>query len=89
LTKEKLPTIKKSISLRKDVYDIAEEMADKYFQGNLSGFIAFAISAYKHGLTTVVHSEHPQAKETIDELSKKSTVKSKFIDDVMNFMDNQ
>lgn len=84
--KKKLATIKKSISLREDVFEIAEEMADKYFQGNLSGFLAFAVSAYKHGLTTVVHSGHPQAEEAMEDIARKSDSKTAFIDDVMDFM---
>lgn len=72
--------------MREDVYQIAEEMADKHFGGNFSAFITFAITAYKHGLTTVIHSGHPQAEEAIEELANKSDAKAKFIDDVLGFM---
>lgn len=92
--KEGYKTMKKTISMREDVYDIAEKMADKHFGGNFSAFITFAITAYKYGLTTVINGSHPQGEEAIEELelneeiTKKSDVKVNFIDDVLGTMMN-
>lgn len=80
----KLPVVKKSISLREDVYNVAVDMADKYFQGNLSAFVGFCIMAYKDGLSTIVREEHPQAKDTIDKMEhKKSASGISFIESVL------
>jgi hypothetical protein len=89
LARKNYKTVKKSISLREDVYEIAEDMAERYFQGNLSAFIAFTITAYKDGLTTVIKSEHPQAKEALSELAKKDAKKTNFVFDVMDIIENK
>ena len=86
---KKLPTVKKSISLREDVYEVAEDMAEKYFQGNLSAFIGFTIMAYKNGLTTVIQGEHPQVSEVIEELGKKTDDGMDFIKSVLGTMEEK
>lgn len=65
---KKLPSIKKSISLRHDVFDTAEEMAEKYFGGNFSAYLTYLICADKHGLSRVKDSEEEiEIKEEIKE----------------------
>ncbi|MGD2352053.1 hypothetical protein ACP8H2_09900 [Bacillus subtilis] len=71
MVKKKLKTIKKSISLREDIFEEAEKFADEYFQGNLSAFLAFTVRSYKNGLTTVVQSEPPRTEEDLPKQSKK------------------
>lgn len=66
--KERLPSVKKSVSFREDVYSTAEEMADKYFGGNLSAYITYLVCADKYGVTRNQQSESDvETKEEIKE----------------------
>lgn len=65
---KKLPVVKKSVSFRQDVYDTAEEMADRYFGGNFSAYLTYLVCADKFGLARVVQTEEiAVAKEEIKE----------------------
>lgn len=85
---KKLSVVKKSISLRKDVFETAEEMADKYFGGNFSAYLTYLVCADKFGLTRVQQSEEVvQAKEEIKASVtnfKKSEEANSYIDSILN-----
>ncbi len=56
MAKSKVATEKKSISFREDVLAYAQEQADKFHGGNLSGYITFLISSNKYGMTMATKS---------------------------------
>lgn len=64
----KLPTIKRSVSFREDVFDTAMDMANKYFGGNFSAYLTYLVCADKHGLSRVQQTEDiVEKKEEIKE----------------------
>lgn len=83
--KEKLPVVKKSISLRQDVNNTAEKMADKYFGGNFSAYLTYLVCADKHGISRVNDTEEDSlVKEEIKEGVSNNYVKSEANDDYIN-----
>lgn len=90
--KSDLKTVKKAISLREDIYNDAEELADEMFGGNFSAFISFAVVSFKKGLVTVVDSTHPNSYKVVEQvpeeedIAEKSPDKVNFIDSIMNSM---
>lgn len=84
---EKKSVVKKSISLREDVYSTAESMADKFFGGNFSAYLTYLICADKHGLSRARTSvEETAAREEIKEVVKNTNVfqKSDEAEDYIN-----
>ena len=68
LAKPKLPVVKKSVSFRQDVFDTAEEMADKFFGGNFSAYLTYLVCADKVGVSRTRDSaEEAVVKEEIKE----------------------
>lgn len=61
----KRKTIKKSISLRDDVFQTAEAEADKYFGGNFSAYLTYLICADKYGVERGVGDQEPISKEKV------------------------
>ena len=67
MAKPKLPVVKKSVSFRQDVFDTAEEMADKYFGGNFSAYLTYLVCADKNGVS--------RAKDSAEEVVVKEEIK--------------
>lgn len=44
-------TVKRSISLRGDVFETAMSEADRFFGGNFSAYLTYLICADKHGIS--------------------------------------
>lgn len=84
----KLPVVKKSISLRQDVFKTAEDMADKYFGGNFSAYLTYLVCADKFGLARVQQTDEIAiTKEEIKENVKqyqKSEENDAFINQFLN-----
>lgn len=87
----KQKTIKKSCSFREDIYEYAKEQADKFYSGNLSGYLANLISESMHGVVRVSEIRGDRLEEK-DEVTEKEDKEIKFekneetkemIDDVM------
>lgn len=85
---KKLPVVKKSISLRQDVFETAEEMADRYFGGNFSAYLTYLVCADKFGLARMQQTEEVTvAKEEIKESVtnfEKSEEADSYIDSILN-----
>lgn len=73
----KRKTVKRSISLREDVFETANSMADKYFGGNFSAYLTYLICADKYNVTREVNVE---LNEVID--------KGKLIDNINQYEKN-
>ncbi|UOE58122.1 hypothetical protein [Cytobacillus oceanisediminis] len=88
MAKDKPPVIKKSISFRGDILEYAQEQADKYHGGNLSGYLTFLISSNKYGMTMAAKpSEVIQAEEKIREnvnKYQKSEANESYIDSILD-----
>lgn len=65
----KKAVIKKSISLREDVYNEAEKMSEKLFGGNFSAYLTYLICSNKHGfiMNAQVMTEDNKDKEEVVE----------------------
>lgn len=70
MSKQKLSSVKRTISLREDVFDTAYEMADKYFGGNFSAYLTYLICADKYDLSRSLKDP------TEDDISKEDFGKS-------------
>lgn len=86
--KEKLPVAKKSISLRQDVNETAEDMANMYFGGNFSAYLTYLICADKHSLSRTRDTENEivfkeEIKEGINNYVK-SEDNDNYIDQFIN-----
>lgn len=81
----KRKTVKKSISLRDDVFETAEKEADKFFGGNFSAYLTYLICADKYGVSRGVNigEDEPISKEKVME-SVRSYTKSEENDDYIN-----
>ncbi len=73
----KRKTVKRSISLREDVFETANSMADKYFGGNFSAYLTYLICADKYNVTREISVE---PNEVID--------KGKLIDNINQYEKN-
>lgn len=85
---KKLPVVKKSISLREDVYKVAEDMADRYFGGNFSAYLTYLVCADKDGLSRTRDTEteiivKEDIKEDVGEYMKTEENDS-YIDQFLN-----
>lgn len=84
----KEPTVKKSISFRGDVLEYAQEQADMFHGGNLSGYITFLISSNKYGMTLATKGQEiVVAEEKIrDNVNKyqKSEANASYIDQFLD-----
>jgi len=86
---EKIPTIKKSISFREDVLEHAQEQADMFHGGNLSGYITFLISSNKYGMTMASKSSEvlvveEKIREKVVNGFQKSDVNNSYIDQFLD-----
>lgn len=79
-------TIKKSISLREDVFLLADAMCDKYFGGNFSAYLTYLICADKHGLSRVVESNEASVEKVKmrENMYSKSDENESYIDEILN-----
>lgn len=95
----KKQVVKKSISLRSDVYKDAEKMAEKLFGGNFSAYLTYLICADKHGLSVNKYTgeqannvkesskkenEHLEKVEEIENRFQKSEENEEYINDILN-----
>lgn len=62
----KLPSVKKSISLREDLFEYAMDQADKLHSGYLSAYLAHLVSCDMRGTETnkLKDDEKPEKKAT-------------------------
>lgn len=81
----KKTTVKKSVSLRNDVFRAAEQEADKYFGGNFSAYLTYLICADRYGVTRNVDTEEVISKEKVVDSITHYT-KSKENEDYINSM---
>lgn len=84
-------TVKKSISLREDVFKVAESEADKFFGGNFSAYLTYLICVEKHGISTNVEKQKDVAetiskKKVMDSITNysKSDENEDYIDSILN-----
>lgn len=74
--------------MRKDVYELAEQMADKYFGGNFSAYITYLVCADHYGLSRVKDDEESKAKkeEVKESVNKyvKNEENERYIDQFLN-----
>lgn len=81
-------TVKRSISLRGDVYETAEKMADKLFGGNFSAYLTYLICADKYGISQITSLEEDESLDRnrlINDISnyEKSDENEDYIDSIL------
>lgn len=70
--------VKKPISLKKDLFDYAEDQAKRFFQDNFSAFIGYLISCHREGIEM-------KRTQSLENNIKKNEKTDKLIDDVEEF----
>lgn len=80
-------TVKRSISLRGDVFESAMSEADNFFGGNFSAYLTYLICADKHGISRGHSEPITVSKEKImDSVTsyEKSGENEDYINEILN-----
>lgn len=81
-------TVKRSISLRGDVFETAMSEADKFFGGNFSAYLTYLICADKHGISRGSNegNESVSKERVMDNVTNysKSSENEDYINSILN-----
>lgn len=80
-------TVKRSISLRSDVFETAMSEADKFFGGNFSAYLTYLICADKFHISRGRDNSEPISKERVMDnviSYEKSSENEDYINEILN-----